>query len=135
MKKLIIIFSCFILTGCFENSGYLVKSCYKKEVANTLTTITTYTFGFKNDIIEDIKISYDNTDTDKNTISSLKLSLETQNNYSFVKYNVLVNDENQYKVEYDVPMDSNEEILDKFNIKKSRTDLVKSLKEQGYTCE
>lgn len=135
MKKLIIIFSCFILTGCFENSGYLVKSCYKKEVANTLTTITTYTFGFKNDIIEDIKISYDNTDTDKNTISSIKLSLETQNNYSFVKYNVLVDDENQYKVEYDVPMDSNEEILDKFNIKKSRTDLVKSLKEQGYTCE
>ena len=135
MKKLIIIFRCFILTVCFENSGYLVKSCYKKEVANTLTTITTYTFGFKNDIIEDIKISYDNTDTDKNTISSLKLSLETQNNYSFVKYNVLVNDENQYKVEYDVPMDSNEEILDKFNIKKSRTDLVKSLKEQGYTCE
>ena len=135
MKKLIIIFSCFILTGCFENSGYLVKSCYKKEVANTLTTITTYTFGFKNDIIEDIKISYDNTDNDKNTISSIKLSLETQNNYSFVKYNVLVDDENQYKVEYDVPMDSNEEILDKFNIKKSRTDLVKSLKEQGYTCE
>ena len=135
MKKLIIIFSCFILTGCFENSGYLVKNCYKKEVANTLTTITTYTFGFKNDIIEDIKISYDNTDTDKNTISSIKLSLETQNNYSFVKYNVLVDDENQYKVEYDVPMDSNEEILDKFNIKKSRTDLVKSLKEQGYTCE
>ena len=135
MKKIIIIFSCFILTGCFENSGYLVKSCYKKEVANTLTTITTYTFGFKNDIIEDIKISYDNTDNDKNTISSIKLSLETQNNYSFVKYNVLVDDENQYKVEYDVPMDSNEEILDKFNIKKSRTDLVKSLKEQGYTCE
>ena len=135
MKKLIIIFSCFILTGCFENSGYLVKSCYKKEVANTLTTITTYTFGFKNDIIEDIKISYDNNDTEKNIISSIKLSLETQNNYSFVKYNVLVDDENQYKVEYDVPMDSNEEILDKFNIKKSRTDLVKSLKEQGYTCE
>ena len=135
MKKLIIIFSCFLLTGCFENSGYLVKSCYKKEVANTLTTTTTYTFGFKNDIIEDIKISYDNTDTDKNTISSIKLSLETQNNYSTIKYNVLVDNENQYKVEYDVPMDSSEEILNKFNIKKSRTDLVKSLKEQGYTCE
>ena len=135
MKKLIIIFSCFILTGCFENSGYLVKSCEKQEKANTLTTTITYTFGFKNDIIEDIKISYDNTDTDKNTISSIKLSLETQNNYSDVKYNVLVDDENQYKVEYAVPMDSNEEILDKFMIKKSRTDLVRFLKEQGYTCE
>ncbi len=135
MKKLIIIFSCFILTGCFENSGYLVKSCEKQEKANTLTTTITYTFGFKNDIIQDIKISYDNTDTDKNTISSIKLSLETQNNYSTTKYNVLVDDENQYKVEYDVPMDSSEDILDKFNIKKSRTDLVKFLKEQGYTCE
>ena len=135
MKKLIIIFSCFLLTGCFENSGYLVKSCEKQEKANTLTTTIIYTFGFKNDIIQDIKISYDNTDTDKNTISSIKLSLETQNNYSTTKYNVLVDDENQYKVEYDIPMDSSEEILDKFNIKKSRTDLVKSLKEQGYTCE
>ena len=135
MKKLIIIFSCFILTGCFENSGYLVKSCEKQEKANTLTTTITYTFGFKNDIIQDIKISYDSTDTDKNTISSIKLSLETQNNYSTIKYNVLVDDENQYKVEYDVPMDSSEEVLDKFNIKQSRTDLVRSLKEQGYTCE
>ncbi len=135
MKKIIILLSCFILTGCFENSGYLVKSCYKEEKANTLTTITTYTFGFKNDIINDIKISYDNVDNDKTTISSIKLSLETQNNYSDIKYTVLVDNENQYKIEYDVPMDSKDEILDKFNIKKSRTDLVKYLKEQGYTCE
>lgn len=135
MKKFIILLSCLILTGCFENSGYLVKSCEKQEQANTLTTTTTYTFGFKNDIIEDIKISYDNVDSDVNTISSIKLSLETQNNYSNLKYNVITDTENQYKIEYDIPLDSEEEILDKFYIKKSRTDLVNKLKELGYTCE
>lgn len=135
MKKLIILLSCFILTGCFENSGYLVKSCTKEENANTLKTITTYTFGFKNDIIEDIKISYDNIDSDVNTISSIKLSLESQNNYSNLKYNVITDTENQYKIEYDIPLDSDDELLDKFNIKKSRTELVKNLKELGYTCE
>ncbi len=135
MKKFIILLSCFILTGCFENSGYLVKSCEKQEKANTLTTTITYTFGFKNDIIKDIKISYDNVDSDVNTISSIKLSLETQNNYSNLKYNVITDTENQYKIEYDIPLDSEEEILDKFYIKKSRTDLVNKLKELGYTCE
>lgn len=135
MKKLIILLSCFILTGCFENSGYLVKSCTKEENASTLKTITIYTFGFKNDIIEDIKISYDNIDSDVNTISSIKLSLESQNNYSNLKYNILTDTENQYKIEYNIPLDSDDELLDKFNIKKSRTELVKNLKELGYTCE
>ena len=135
MKKIIIILSCFILTGCFENSGYLVKSCEKVENSNTLIVTTTYTFGFKNDEIDDLKITYDNVDSNKNTIYSIKLSYETQNNYSNVKYNVLVDNENQYKIEYDIPLNSSDEVLDKFNIKKSRTDLVKKLKELGYNCE
>ena len=134
MKKIIIILSCFLLTGCFENSGYIVKSCYKEEKSNDLKVTTTYTFGFKNDIISNVKVIYDNVGNE-NSIKSVKLSLESQNNYSNLKYNLLVDNNEQYKIEYNIPLDSTNEILDKFNIKKSRTDFVKNLKSLGYTCE
>ena len=134
MKKIIIILSCFLLTGCFENSGYLVKSCEKQEKSNDLKVTTTYTFGFKNDIISNVKVIYDNVGNE-NSIKSVKLSLESQNNYSNLKYNLLVDNNEQYKIEYNISLDSTNEILDKFNIKKSRTDFVKNLKSLGYTCE
>ena len=134
MKKTIVIFCCLILTGCFENSGYLVKSCSKVEQANTLTTTTTYTFGFKNDIIEDVSVTYDNVDNNVDTISSIKMSLTSQNNYSNLKYDVIIDTENEYKIQYDIPLDD-EEAVNKFNIVESRTSLVKKLKELGYTCE
>lgn len=134
MKKIIIILSCFLLTGCFENSGYIVKSCYKEEKSNDLKVTTTYTFGFKNDIINNVKVIYDNVGNE-NSIKSVKLSLESQNNYSNLKYNLLVDNNEQYKIEYNISLDSTNEILDKFNIKKSRTDFVKNLKSLGYTCE
>ena len=134
MKKIIVLLSCFMLTGCFENSGYLVKSCEKQEKSDDLTSTTIYTFGFKNDVIDDLKITYDNIGS-SNTISSIKLSLETQNKFSNLEYNILVDNENEYKIEYSVPLDSNKELLDKLNVKQSRTDLVKTLKELGYTCE
>lgn len=134
MKKIIIILSCLMLTGCFENSGYIVKSCYKEEKSNDLKVTTTYIFGFKNDIINNVKVIYDNVGNE-NSIKSVKLSLESQNNYSNLKYNLLVDNNEQYKIEYNISLDSTNEILDKFNIKKSRTDFVKNLKSLGYTCE
>lgn len=134
MRKIIIILSCFLLTGCFENSGYIVKSCYKEEKSNDLKVTTTYTFGFKNDIINNVKVIYDNVGNE-NSIKSVKLSLESQNNYSNLKYNLLVDNNEQYKIEYIVPLDSDKEVLDKLNVKQSRTDFVKNLKSLGYTCE
>ena len=134
MKKIIIILSCFLLTGCFENSGYIVKSCYKEEKSNDLKVTTTYTFKFKNDIIDDLNITYDNIGN-SNSISSVKLSIESQNKYTNLEYNVLIDNETEYKIEYIVPLDSDKEVLDKLNVKQSRTDFVKNLKSLGYTCE
>ena len=134
MRKIIIILSCFLLTGCFENSGYLVKSCEKQEKSNDLKVTTTYIFGFKNDIINNVKVIYDNVGNE-NSIKSVKLSLESQNNYSNLKYNLLVDNNEQYKIEYIVPLDSDKEVLDKLNVKQSRTDFVNNLKSLGYTCE
>ena len=134
MKKIIIIWSCFLLTGCFENSGYIVKSCYKEEKSNDLKVTTTYTFKFKNDIIDDLNITYDNIGN-SNSISSVKLSIESQNKYTNLEYNVLIDNETEYKIEYIVPLDSDKEVLDKLNVKQSRTDFVNNLKSLGYTCE
>ena len=134
MKKIIIILSCFLLTGCFENSGYIVKSCYKEEKSNDLKVTTTYIFGFKNDIINDLNITYDNIGN-SNSISSVKLSIESQNKYTNLEYNVLIDNETEYKIEYIVPLDSDKEVLDKLNVKQSRTDFVNNLKSLGYTCE
>lgn len=134
MKKIIIILSCFLLTGCFENSGYLVKSCYKEEKSNDLKVTTTYTFKFKNDVIDDLNITYDNIGN-SNSISSVKLSIESQNKYTNLEYNVLIDNETEYKIEYIVPLDSDKEVLDKLNVKQSRTDFVNNLKSLGYTCK
>lgn len=134
MRKIIIILSCLMLTGCFENSGYIVKSCYKEEKSNDLKVTTTYTFKFKNDIIDDLNITYDNIGN-SNSISSVKLSIESQNKYTNLEYNVLIDNETEYKIEYIVPLDSDKEVLDKLNVKQSRTDFVNNLKSLGYTCE
>ena len=134
MRKIIIILSCLMLTGCFENSGYIVKSCYKEEKSNDLKVTTTYIFGFKNDIINDLNITYDNIGN-SNSISSVKLSIESQNKYTNLEYNVLIDNETEYKIEYIVPLDSDKEVLDKLNVKQSRTDFVNNLKSLGYTCE
>ena len=81
-----------------------------------------------------MKVIYDNVGNE-NSIKSVKLSLESQNNYSNLKYNLLVDNNEQYKIEYIVPLDSDKEVLDKLNVKQSRTDFVNNLKSLGYTCE
>lgn len=135
MKKIILSLLVLTLTGCFENSGYLTKSCTKIDKANTLTTTTTYTFSFKNDIIDDINVLYNYTDESDITITSIKTSVESQNKYLDLNYEVLNDTANKYEIKYNIDLNSNEEILDKFMIKKSRTELVKNLKQQGYECE
>lgn len=135
MKKIILSLLVLTLTGCFENSGYLTKSCTKIDKANTLTTTTTYTFSFKNDIIDDINVLYNYTDESDITITSIKTSVESQNKYLDLNYEVLNDTANKYEIKYNIDLNSNEEILDKFMIKKSRTELVKNLKQQGYQCE
>ena len=129
MKKLIIL-CCFLLTGCFENSGYLIKSCSKIETVGDFKSITTYTFGFKNDLIENLEVTFDYQGS-KELITALKTSLET--NYRQLSSEVLIDLENQYQITYILPLDS--DLNDKFVIKSSRTDLVKELEEKGFSCE
>lgn len=135
MKKIIITLLVLCLAGCFENSGYITKSCTKSDVANTLNTNVTYTFTFKNDIISDINVLYTYEDSNNITIKSIKSSIESQNKFLNLDYEVLNDNDNLYEIKYNIDLNGDEEILNKFMINNSRTKLVKNLKEQGFVCE
>ena len=136
LKKIILLLIVILLTGCFEDSGTLTKFCTKEDKANTLTVNTTYTFTFKQDVISDLKVGYHYTDTNSSTIDAIKLSYKSQNALlENISYNVLEDKENEYKVEYTLPLQENELIKDKFVIKTKRSELVQELKEQGFVCD
>jgi len=136
MKKIILVALIFILTGCFEDSGYITKSCIKKEKANNLNTTVVYTFKFKNDIIEKLVVNYDYIDTDINTINSIKLSNETQNKYlQELNHKVLIDEANHYQIEYYLDNNNSDEIKQKFNFKEKRSELVELLESEYFVCE
>ena len=136
MKKLILIVLTLLLTGCFEDSGYITKSCAKTDTADGFSNTIKYTFRFKNNIIDSLIVNSDYNSTDSNTISSIKLSVETQNKYlSDLKYNVLVDEINHYQIEYDLDINSNNDIKSKFIIEEKRSDLVEKLENEGFVCK
>lgn len=135
MKKLILVLFIFLITGCFEDSGVLVKSCVLENNNDVLVNKTTYTFTFKQDIIEDLKVLNEYYSENKNTISSIKLSMGIQNNSldEKITYNIISDLDNEYKVEYNLPIEEN--LTDKFVIYEKRSELVKELKKKGFVCE
>jgi len=135
MKKILIVLSILILTSCFENSGYVTRSCKKVESAGSLKTESIYTFTFKNDVINDINVLYKYEDTNTLTIDSIKTSIDGQNKFLNLNYEILTNESNKYEIKYNIDLESDEQILDKFMIKSKRTDLVNKLKDEGYECE
>ena len=129
MKKIIIVLCALLLTGCFEDSGYITKCCEKVDTNKK----TTYTFRFKNDLIDDINVLEEYSGDDI-TISSIKSSVESQNRYLNLNTEVINNTDTEYTIKYYIDM-NNEEILDKFMIKNKRSEFVRNLEEEGYSCK
>ena len=134
MKKILLIVCILILSVCYENSGYITKSCYKEEKANSLSDKTTYTFRFKEDVIDELSILYDYQDSDVNTIKSIKTSMEAEYKFLNIDHDVLNDESQHYKIKYYMDM-NNHEHIDKFKLNISRTELVKNLKQDGFICE
>lgn len=136
MKKILLILILFSLTGCVS-TGELTNTCTKIEESDELKNTIIYTFNFRNDVIDNVNITNESIGS-KCTINSIKLSFETQNNFykDKLSFNTLVDEENSYKVEYIINMnDVDEDVYNKFNLKKERSKLVKSLENEGYICE
>lgn len=134
MKKIILISIIILgLTGC--NSGHLTNTCVKEETAGSLKTIITYTIGFKNDKVDKLDITYEYQDDNINTISVLKLSTETLNQNLKPAYDILLEEDKQYKIVYHITSNSKEEVKDYFKYPETRSKFVKELKEQDFTCK
>lgn len=135
MKKIVIILILFCLTGCVS-SGELTNTCKKIESSKELTSTTTYTINFKNDEISNINIINEYV-ADASTISAIKLSTTTQNNFwkNKVTFNTLVDDKSNYKTEYIIEVKTvDDSVYNYFNLKKERSKLVNYLKENGFEC-
>lgn len=107
----------------------------KEETSGSLKTTTTYTIGFKQDIIDYMDITYDYQDINNSTISSLKLSTETLNRNLKPTYEVLLEEDYHYQIIYHIASDSKEEIKEYFGYQEKRSKLINKLKEQGFTCK
>jgi len=133
MKKILLVLLVILLAGCFEDSGKLTKSCVLEDNSSIISTKTTYTFTFKQDIIEQIKV-LEEYYSDENTISSIKLSISTQNAFLDLDYNIISDTIDEFKIEYNLPLQGNDVLNNKFVIKEKRSELVKILKEKGFSC-
>lgn len=133
MKKILLL--CLLLTGCVSD-GNLTSVCTKVEVANELTTTTTYYIDFEVDKIKKVTIIEDHI-ADYDTIEAIRLTHTTQHNFwTNLTINILVDEDNHYKVEYQInPNDVDENIYNHFHLKKERSKLVTDLKEEDFTCE
>ncbi len=133
MKKIFLL--CLLLTGCVSD-GNLTSVCTKVEVANELTMTATYYIDFEIDKIKKITITNDYI-ADNNTIEAIRISNITQHNFwTNLTINTIIDEGNQYKVEYQInPNDVDEDIYNYFYLKKERSKLVTDLKVRGFTCD
>ena len=136
MKKLILLFVILLSTGCFEESGQLVTVCTKNEQLNSLNIETSYSINFKTDIVEDVNVTYYYKDSNIDTLNSIKTSINTTDRFiSGLRKNVLIDNDTEFKVSYMVYLDDEKEILNKFFVEEKRSNMIKNLESQGFTCK
>ena len=135
MKKIILLCLILLLSGCYEESGKLVTTYTKKENINSLYKEITYNIDFKSDIVNEVEVIYYYNDTDLNTISSVKSSINTTDRFiNDLRKNIILNNDNEFKVSYNINLSDSKEILDKFLVEERRSNIVKNLKEKGFEC-
>lgn len=135
MKKIVLLVLILLSTGCFEKSGELVTTCTKKENINTLYLEITYIINFKTDIINDVEVVYYYSDIDTNTLSSVKTSIISTDRFiKNLRRNIIIDNENEFKISYNINLENDKSILDKFYVEEKRSNIVKTLQEKGFEC-
>ena len=136
MKKIILLVLILLSTGCFEDSGKLITTCVKKEDINTLYLETTYVIDFKADIINNVDVTYYYTDRNSNTLSSIKSSINSIDQFiPGLRKNVILDNESEFKISYNINLEDSKEVKTKFFVEERRSSLVKTLEEKGFVCE
>jgi len=128
------------LTGCLFGDvgrGYLKTECVKEEISNNLTTITTYVIEHKENVVNDVSVTYEYIG-DNATVLAIKNSIESQNrylNYDGLEIEILSDEANNFTVMYKMEVDKmSEKIFEKFNLNRNRSEFVRSLTDEDFTC-
>ncbi len=132
MKKLG--FLCLVLiTGCGDYE--LVNTCTELVEANTLVSYETYEIKFENNDVYEVIVTYDYTDSDYSVISSIKQAVNTEDEILISNRQIISDMDTQFKYQYILNDDSEDELKKQFNYTDDRINYVKYLEERGFRCE
>ena len=135
MKKIIIILSALLLTGCLGETGkgYIIKECKKEENINGMNKEINIKIKSKQGDVETIEITetYDK-NLDIESITNSKKS--EQNSYKNINWFKLAINENIFAYTLETKK-LTEEIKQRYNIKEEQHKQIKNYEENGYTCK
>ncbi len=143
MKKLIILLIIPLLTGCIKNEDFKQTCTYEKTSQNiTDKTKMQITYNYEDEVLNAIvtKTYKSKNEDGLKTIKQIKKSSINYNkkyiNTSSIKITVPKETEDEYQLRYyiDVP-NSEESILNEFNLKTNSIKLFEKLKKLNYKCK
>lgn len=132
MKKILLISTILLLTGCLGDvgKGYITKTCTKTENVNGKNVETTITVRSKSGDVETIKIKekYDD------SIDILDSKKSEQIYYKHENGITLDINDNEYTYTINAK-EISEEIKERFNIKNEQHKQIQQYQDMGYTCK
>lgn len=143
MKKLIILLIIPLLTGCIKNEDFKQTCTYEKTSQNiTDKTKMQITYNYEDEVLNAIvtKTYKSKNEDGLKTIKQIKKSSINYNkkyiSTSSIKITVPKETEDEYQLRYyiDVP-NSEESILNEFNLKTNSIKLFEKLKKLNYKCK
>lgn len=135
MKKLIIITTILLLTGCFGevSKGYITKECKKEESANKINIKTNIKLKSNEGNLENLIIS-EKYETNKDITSIINSKKSESNMYKNEKGITIEINNNEIIYNIDV-INSSDLVKERFNLEEKTHKMIKKLEEKNYTCK
>lgn len=130
MKKYLLLFIPFLLTGCFGSmDGTLVKTCIKEEYSANIVETKKYEVEFKKNNISKIIFtdSYSGDIDMSNAINSYKKAYQNEEGIT------ITSDDSSIKYVFEMDKIS-DKVKKDFNLTNKYNDLQKKFKESGIVC-
>ena len=135
MKKLLLVSTILLLTGCFGETGkgYITKTCKKIEQVNKINIYKNITLKSKQGNLTYLTINekYETESDMTSIINSKKSEANMYTNETGINTNI---EDNIITYHIDITKAS-ELVIERFNIKKETHKMIKYYEEKGYTCE
>lgn len=139
MKKICLVLLLFLCSCSIDDS--FSKKCSYEIKSSSFSERTNYTINYNgDDIVEEAIVTKNYKSFDGNDITSdIKKVIEEYNNKyggTGIKYSINKDLEDEYEIEYFIPVKSVDEIILKdFNLEKNSVKLFRSFKKENIECE